>query len=148
VSDETTDPLASWPRFVCAVRDRLEQGRKAYGETSFNRSPDELLAELQQEALDLAGWGFVLYRRIEAMRAAIGDRVTLSDPSQIATFHPMVFWRYCRTCQVTIEHHGPGGKEACPVCQTPWPKPKGDMREVITGIARDAGLLTVSGDDK
>jgi hypothetical protein len=64
------DPLAAFGDFAAAVRARLEQGRAAYGDRSFSADPDELLAELQQEALDLAGWGHVLYRRMEAMREA------------------------------------------------------------------------------
>lgn len=72
------DPLASWPAFAAEVRARLEQGRADYGDRSFSADPDELLRELQQEALDLAGWGYVLFRRIEAMREALeatGGRV-------------------------------------------------------------------------
>ncbi|MEI9950615.1 MAG: hypothetical protein WDO74_16965 [Pseudomonadota bacterium] len=61
------DPLDAWPAFVESVRKRLEAGRAAYGDSSFTRSPAELLGELQQEALDLAGWGFVLWCRLEAM---------------------------------------------------------------------------------
>lgn len=68
------DPLRAWPAFAVAVRERLEAGRKAYGDASFERQPAELIGELQQEALDLAGWGFVLWCRLEAMRlAAQGD---------------------------------------------------------------------------
>lgn len=63
-----TDPLHSWPAFAAAVRARLEAGRQAYGDRSFDRPPTELLGELQQEALDLAGWGFVLWARLEALR--------------------------------------------------------------------------------
>ena len=33
----------------------------------------ERLGELQEEALDLAGWGFVLWHRIQAMRATLRD---------------------------------------------------------------------------
>jgi hypothetical protein len=62
------DPLESFDGFVREVRARLEAGRAEYGERSFSRPPDELLAELQQEALDLAGWGFVLWARIDAAR--------------------------------------------------------------------------------
>jgi hypothetical protein len=65
------DPLAAFDDFSASVRRRLETGREAYGDRSFSADPDELLRELQQEALDLAGWGFVLFRRIEAMRAAL-----------------------------------------------------------------------------
>ena len=64
------DALARWPAFAESVRVRLEAGRAAYGDRSFSRPPAELVAELQQEALDLAGWGFVLWCRLEAMRAA------------------------------------------------------------------------------
>ncbi|MEP7049461.1 MAG: hypothetical protein ABJB12_03870 [Pseudomonadota bacterium] len=62
------DALSRWPAFAESVRGRLEAGRAAYGDKSFNRPPAELIGELQQEALDLAGWGFVLWCRLEAMR--------------------------------------------------------------------------------
>jgi hypothetical protein len=75
-----SDPLEAWPAFAAEVRARLEQGRAAYGDRSFSADPDELLRELQQEALDLAGWGFVLFRRIEAMRARLSP-VPVSNPS-------------------------------------------------------------------
>ena len=88
------DPLDAWPAFAVRVRQRLEAGRAAYGDTSFSRDPVELLNELQQEALDLAGWGFVLFRRIEAAQLALqhvpgvaGDRDTLPAPEPLAG-HP------------------------------------------------------------
>lgn len=67
----TPDPLDRWPAFAEQVRRRLEAGRAAYGDRSFSRSPDALFGELQQEALDLAGWGFVLFERIAAAREAL-----------------------------------------------------------------------------
>lgn len=73
------DPLDSWPRFAAAVRERLEAGRAAYGDESFVRAPDALLVELQQEALDLAGWGFVLHERIAKMRTALAAVSILAD---------------------------------------------------------------------
>lgn len=63
------DVLSAWPTFAESVRRRLDAGRAAYGDKSFQRPPAELVQELQQEALDLAGWGFVLWCRLEAMRA-------------------------------------------------------------------------------
>lgn len=63
------DPLDAFPSFVDAVRARLEAGRAAYGDRSFERPTSELVGELQQEALDLAGWGFVLWARLEALKA-------------------------------------------------------------------------------
>jgi hypothetical protein len=65
------DPLDGFPAFVGAVKARLDAGRVAYGDASFSRGPAELVGELQAEALDLAGWGFVLWCRLERMRAAL-----------------------------------------------------------------------------
>jgi hypothetical protein len=64
------DPLDGFPEFVEAVRARLEAGRAAYGDRSFDRPTAELVGELQQEALDLAGWGFVLFERLRRLKAA------------------------------------------------------------------------------
>ena len=64
-------PQDRWPDFTEAVRARLEKGRAEYGDRSFTRSPGDLMVELQQEVLDLAGWGFVLWHRLEAMRSAL-----------------------------------------------------------------------------
>lgn len=73
-----SDPLDRWPAFASEVRARLEAGRAEYGDKSFHRDPDELLRELQQEALDLAGWGFILFARLEAARGAL--RVAPPEP--------------------------------------------------------------------
>lgn len=59
----------AWPAFERALQDKLDRGYREYGDGSFDRPPGELLDELAAEALDLAGWGFVLWARIERMRA-------------------------------------------------------------------------------
>lgn len=59
--------------FVRRLAARLEAGRLEYGDRSFQRPPAELVAELQLEALDLAGWGFILWERLERMREALGE---------------------------------------------------------------------------
>lgn len=64
------DPLDAFDEFTRAVRSRLEAGRVAYGDRSFSRPPVELVEELRQEALDLAGWGFVLFVRLRALEEA------------------------------------------------------------------------------
>ncbi len=74
------DPLQSWPAFESAVRTRLDAGRLAYGDKSFSAEPATLVAELQQEALDLAGWGYVLWCRLEAMRLALLPARPPSEP--------------------------------------------------------------------
>ena len=68
---KVSDPLALLPAFEFAVRARLDAGRVAYGDKSFSADPKLLMQELQQECLDISGWGFVLWSRLEAMRVAI-----------------------------------------------------------------------------
>ena len=65
------DPLLAWGQFAQLVPDRLDKGRTEYHDRSFARAAAELLEEIQQEALDLAGWGFVLWHRLETMRPAL-----------------------------------------------------------------------------
>ena len=65
------NPIDRFPSFVEAVQSRLDAGRLQYGDASFTRDPAALLGELGQEALDLAGWGFVLWTRIEAAKKAL-----------------------------------------------------------------------------
>jgi hypothetical protein len=69
MDDTKPDPLDGFPAFVEAVRARLEAGRAAYGDRSFERPTAALAGELQQEALDLAGWGFVLFTRLRELEA-------------------------------------------------------------------------------
>jgi len=64
------DPVDDFPAFIEAVSERLEKGREAYGDTSFSRPTTELIEELQQECLDLAGWGFVLWCRLQQIKSA------------------------------------------------------------------------------
>lgn len=72
----TRDPLEDFAAFAAEARARLDAGRLAYGDASFSKPPAELVAELQQEALDLAGWGFVLWCRLERMRRALSSTPT------------------------------------------------------------------------
>ena len=66
-----TDPLRSWPTFATRVRTRLDEGRETYGDRSFDRLTPELLSEVQAELEDVAGWAFILWTRLERMRAAL-----------------------------------------------------------------------------
>ena len=68
----TPDPLAGWPTFTRQVRERLDRGQCEYHDESFSWYPTELV-ELQEEALDGAGWGFVLWHRIQAIRSTLRD---------------------------------------------------------------------------
>lgn len=63
--------ISSFPEFAAAVRSRLDRGRKDYGDVSFTRPIPELLEELAQECLDIAGWGFVLWTRAQRLLNAL-----------------------------------------------------------------------------
>lgn len=54
--------------FFRALDSRLTAGAAAYGQRSFERPPAELVDELEQEALDIAGWGYVLWVRLRRLR--------------------------------------------------------------------------------
>jgi len=57
--------------FVGRLRERLEVGAREYGSASFRRPPSELLAEIQDELCDVAGWGVVLWVRIARLRERV-----------------------------------------------------------------------------
>ena len=57
--------------FVETVRRRLDAGHREYGDASFARDPDELLAEIQEEIEDIAGWSFVLWCRLRDLREKV-----------------------------------------------------------------------------
>lgn len=56
--------LEDFPEFVANVRSRLERGKKDYGDVSFERPLQEVVDEIRQEALDLCGWSFILWARL------------------------------------------------------------------------------------
>ena len=47
--------------FRAELRERLIAGARDYGDASFMRAPHELLEEMQQELVDVAGWAWVLW---------------------------------------------------------------------------------------
>ena len=72
------DPLAAWPSFAEAVRARLEKGQAEYGDASFQRPPEELAAEIEEELADVCGWAFVLWCRVRRLREAVERGATPS----------------------------------------------------------------------
>ncbi|MCC6994800.1 MAG: hypothetical protein IT370_09345 [Deltaproteobacteria bacterium] len=65
------DPLHRFPEFARAVSARLEAGRASYGDKSFSRHPAVLCGEIEQELLDVMGWGYILWRRMRELREAL-----------------------------------------------------------------------------
>ena len=63
-------------RFVQRLRARLVAGAATYGDRSFTRPAAELVDEIQQELEDVAGWGLLLWIRLERLRGAV-ERIEL-----------------------------------------------------------------------
>lgn len=64
-----TRDLPDW--FVDYLRmliTRHRTGAKVYGISSYQRNSNALLDEMLEEAVDIAGWGAFVYRRIQKMQ--------------------------------------------------------------------------------
>ena len=57
--------------FIARLRVRLEAGARQYGDHSFRKEPVELLSEIQDELVDVAGWGLILWVRIARLRERV-----------------------------------------------------------------------------
>lgn len=61
----------AWEAYAAEVERRLRSGQREYGDTNFAADPRRLLQELQQELLDVSGWGFILWQRLERVRQCL-----------------------------------------------------------------------------
>lgn len=76
----TGDPVEQWPFFVDAVRRRLLLGARNYADEPAAEKPlTMLLDEIATELEDLAGWGSILWGRVQAMRAKL-EAVAREEP--------------------------------------------------------------------
>lgn len=57
--------------FLSKLELKVERGALDYGDRSFELPPDRLFEELEAELLDICGWGFVLWVRLQKMREAM-----------------------------------------------------------------------------
>jgi hypothetical protein len=62
------------------MKKRLEEGDKQYGDASFRGGPEISLRALEEETLDIVGWGYILWTKLrvlqelmEKKRRAIND---------------------------------------------------------------------------
>ena len=61
----------SFDAFAAMVAARLEQGRRAYGDRSFERDPAEVAGEIEEELADICGWSFILWTRVRRLKARL-----------------------------------------------------------------------------
>ncbi len=59
--------------FAARVAKRLDAGKREYGDSSFRRPRAELLDEVQEELLDVCGWSYILWIRLERLRAKLAQ---------------------------------------------------------------------------
>jgi len=74
-----TANLALWDEYVGLVRQRMEQGERDYQGRSFGLPVDATVAEIEQELLDVFGWGYIAWRRIQAAKSALAEKLQGSD---------------------------------------------------------------------
>ena len=51
--------------FIRTLGNRLEQGHVEYGDESFERPHDQLTSEIEEELLDIIGWAFIRWVKIQ-----------------------------------------------------------------------------------
>lgn len=58
-------------QFVLVLHDKLERGEQTYGNASFDRPLPRTLDELLEELVDICGWAWVMFVRIEALKESL-----------------------------------------------------------------------------
>jgi hypothetical protein len=64
-----------WPALIERINRRLEQGKRDYGDSSFERSTPELLEETMQEIEDQIGWSAIMWAKLRRLRERIEGRL-------------------------------------------------------------------------
>ena len=59
--------------FLQKLEQKVEAGALAYGDRSFNLPADHLATELEAELIDICGWGFVLWVRMQRLRDSLAN---------------------------------------------------------------------------
>jgi hypothetical protein len=54
--------------FMAMLDKKMTKGFKEYGDKSFKRKPKALANELEEELLDIVGWGLILYVRMQELK--------------------------------------------------------------------------------
>jgi len=77
------------------VRDRLDQGQHAHGDTWANRRLDEMLDEMHEDAADLGGWAVLAAHLLDARDDLDAtDREEIERGLRIAAHYGARAWAY------------------------------------------------------
>ncbi len=60
-----------WPIYAEAVLAKLAKGAVEYGDTSLDADSEKLIGEIEEELLDITGWGFLQWSRIQTLKAKL-----------------------------------------------------------------------------
>lgn len=63
------NPPKEFNEMVARVMERMEQAERHYGNRSLHSPTGDLLRELEEETLDIMGWGFYVWRRVKELQA-------------------------------------------------------------------------------
>ena len=55
-------------KFVKLLDKRMLKGFHEYGDGSFDREPNDLLNEIQEELMDVCGWSVILFAKLENLK--------------------------------------------------------------------------------
>lgn len=59
--------LPDFGNFIMLLHEKMAKGAREYGDASFERSPQQLVSEIEAELLDIVGWGYILWRRLRIL---------------------------------------------------------------------------------
>ena len=65
------DHLHRFPEFAEQVRAKLARGQVIFEDRNFSKNPVDLMHEVQEELVDVMGWSFLVWSRLQAMREAL-----------------------------------------------------------------------------
>jgi len=68
-----------FPKYASDLVGRLFNGAEAYGDNSFTKSTQSLLHEVQQELLDVSGWAFIAWCRINRALGELENEAAKDD---------------------------------------------------------------------
>ena len=69
----TPSDRADLVEFFALISQRLEAGAEEYGDSAKHRPTRELCDESEEEALDICGWSFWMWRRIRKLRVQLEE---------------------------------------------------------------------------
>jgi hypothetical protein len=68
-----------WWDFTAAVRSRIEGAAPEYGDDSFYLPSGRLAREIELELLDIPGWSFILWKRVQALKRKLAALEALAE---------------------------------------------------------------------